>query len=327
MTARADADPRRVRSRRPPKPTRDPWRAQGWHRESERRPDGSSVLDLTVFLTGRECPWACVFCDLWRYTTDTPTPAGAIRGQLRQALEDAGPLDGPAQLKLYNASNLFDRLAVPEADDESIARLAAPFERVVAESHPKLVGDRALRFADRIDGRLEVAMGLETVHPKAQPRLGKGANLDDYDRAIRLLHEHGIDWRAFVLVGAPFVPVEEDARWVAETVRFAVDRGARHVSLIPVRGGNGTLESLEERGEWVPPTLDSLENAAAAVDAITTRRETVVTVDLWDIESLGGGCDACRPTRIERLREVNARGHFAPAGCARCSLAPRPHEP
>ncbi len=295
-----------MRERRPAKPRLDPLAVQGWQREKERRRDGELIDDVTVFLTGRECPWACVFCDLWRFTTDEPTPADAIPGQLRDALNAAGPIGGSTQLKLYNASNYFDEKAVPASDDHTVATLCRAFDRVVVESHPKLVGARTFRFADQLDGTLQVAMGLETVHPEAQPQLGKGAALDDYIRAVEALQKHGISWRAFVLVGAPWVPPAEDSAWVQQTTQFAIDHGAEHVALIPVRGGNGTLELLQASGHWTPPSFRQLE---AAYDACLTQSEdTVITADLWDLDALPGGCAICRGPRTERLAALNRTG-------------------
>ena len=39
----------------------------------------------TIFLAGRECPWRCVMCDLWRETTEADTPPGAIPHQIEAA--------------------------------------------------------------------------------------------------------------------------------------------------------------------------------------------------------------------------------------------------
>ena len=248
-----------VRALRPPRPVLDPWRPQGVTVELERAPGGELRPSATVFLTGAECPFTCVFCDLWRYTVDGPTPKGALPAQLRSALKslpgllsEAG-LDRCDRLKLYNASNFFEPRAVPEADLEPIARLADGFERVIVECHPRLVDERVRRFADRLQGRLEVAMGLETVHPQALPRLGKQLTLDQFDRAASRLVADGVDLRAFVLVGVPFVPAAEQAHWAAASVRHAAAAGARSVALIPVRGGNGELERLERLGEFQPP--------------------------------------------------------------------------
>lgn len=309
----------RIRALRDAKPPADPWAEPLWSLERERRLGGGTRSALTVFLTGAECPYTCVFCDLWRHTLDGPTPAGALPEQLRRVLArqgDAVPEPG-ACLKLYNASNFFEPRAVPPADDEALARLADGFDEVVVESHPKLVGERCRGFAPRLGGHLQVAMGFENVHPRALPRLGKGATLDDLAAAAERLREWGIGLRAFVLVGAPFVPAAERLSSVQETLAFALDAGAEHVSLIPVRGGNGALEELAARGEWTAPALGELEEALDRAMQLAGER-AVVTADLWDLERLAG-CPACFEARQRRLERLGLTGSGEPrVVCSRC---------
>lgn len=320
-----------IRALRPAKPHVDPWKPHGAVVEWERLPGGRRARVLTAFLSGRECPFTCVFCDLWRYTTDGPTPAGALPHQLRQLLTEHPP-GGKAHehhIKLYNASNYFDPKAVPPHDDDAVIELLRPFDQIIVESHPKLIGSRCLEVARGFGPRrLQVAMGLETVHPEAQPRLGKGANLDDYRRAAATLAHHGIRWRAFVLVGAPFVPLDEAARWAERSAAFAFELGAVHVALIPVRGGNGALEHLAATGHFQPPTLGHLEDALDACLPLATTEQTV-TVDTWDLEPLAT-CPACRADRIARLERINFSADGEPGvHCPQCSatkaaLADRP---
>jgi radical SAM enzyme (TIGR01210 family) len=303
---------------RPPRPTVDPWSPLGTAEEEERQPDGSIARAATLFLAGAECPWACVFCDLWRYTIEGPTPAGAIPQQIAQGL--VALRRAPATIKLYNASNFFDERAVPAADDEAITALVRRFERVVVESHPRLVGARAVSFARRIDGTLEVAMGLETIDQRAAPRLGKGATLEDFTRAADFLDRAAIDVRVFLLVGTPYVPAAEQVDSVARAARFAVDRmGARHVSLIPVRGGNGALESLAAEGLFTPPDLAVLERALDA--CLDSTCGAVVTADLWDVERLAA-CSQCSAARRGRLEVANRTGRLQPPiECRACGGA------
>ena len=63
-----------------------PWQHQGLIVEDERTAAGVHTRTATVFLTGRECPWRCAMCDLWRYTTVAETPAGAIATQVAAAV-------------------------------------------------------------------------------------------------------------------------------------------------------------------------------------------------------------------------------------------------
>jgi radical SAM enzyme (TIGR01210 family) len=313
----ASAVDRRIRSLRQLKPDVDPYTAHGSLLEGERRPDGKIERALTVFLAGAECPFTCSFCDLWRLTIDGPTPPGALIKQLDEVLEAfAGPV--PHRLKIYNASNFFDKRAVPPEDVAGIATRAAAFAAVTVESHANTIGPKTLAFARRIPGRLEVAVGLETIHPVAATQLNKRLELARFDSAAGFLSDNGIDLRVFVLLGAPYVPADETIEWTVRTVEYAVERGASVVSIIPVRGGNGEMERLQALGHFIPPILAQLE---AAVDASSQYTSAVVTADLWDVERLPA-CEGCRSERVARLRLMNLTGRLEPPiACAMCGAA------
>ncbi len=300
-----------VRARRPPKPAIDPRQPLDTLLEDERTPDGRLVPALTVFLAGAECPFTCVFCDLWRYTLDRPTAPGDLPAQVEVALTGLSNAERGRlkRLKLYNASNFFDPRSVPASDLPRLAELAEPFERVVVECHPRLVGDACFAWSRILAGELEVAMGLETIHPRAFPRLGKRMSLDDFDRAAEALVTRGIFLRAFVLVGAPFVPPAETAEWAIRSAEHAFGRGAESVALIPVRDGNGELERLTAEGEFQPPTLAALETAldgTLKLEAIRSGRATV-SADLWDLDRFAD-CPHCFEARQARLERLNRSG-------------------
>ena len=125
-----------------------------------------------------------------------------------------------------------------------LATLLAPFSAVTVESHARTVGRRATEFAARLTGRLEVAIGLETIHPDALPRLNKQMTLEDFSRAAEFLGSAGIGLRAFVLLGAPFVPAAETVEWTRRSVAYALGRGARHVTIIPARDAGLSPQQL-----------------------------------------------------------------------------------
>ena len=267
--------------------------------EEERAATGAIERALTVFLAGAECPFTCSFCDLWRWTIDGPTPRGALPKQLGRALEGLrGSL--PERLKLYNASNFFDHRAVPIDDLPRIAELAAPFQAVTVESHASMIGPDVLAFQNLLSGKLEVAIGLETIHPVAMAHLNKRLDLARFDRAADFLGAHDIGLRVFVLLGLPYVPAEEGVEWTVRTVEYAAARGAARITVIPVRGGNGELERLQALGDFVPPTLAQLERA---LEQCLPIRSAVITADVWDIERLPA-CETCRAKRVVRIQSM-----------------------
>ncbi|HZJ33558.1 MAG TPA: hypothetical protein VFD21_18430, partial [Vicinamibacterales bacterium] len=63
-----------VLERRGPKANLDPRRASGVHVEEELDANGVLSPTAVILLTNRECPFRCVFCDLWRNTLDDTVP-------------------------------------------------------------------------------------------------------------------------------------------------------------------------------------------------------------------------------------------------------------
>ena len=305
-----------ILDRRPGRNVLDPWRPYAFVAETEASPYGATVDVATIFLTNRECPWRCVMCDLWRNTLEETVPEGAIAAQIVHALKNLPSITSAhSHLKLYNAGSFFDPRAIPPEEYPSIARLAAPFRRTIVECHPALVGPRCLPFRDLVSGRLEVAMGLETVHPEVLDRLNKRMTLEQFRRASDFLRKEGIDLRVFILVRPPWLSEREGVDWAMRSLDFAFDCGATVCSLIPTRPGNGAMESLKAAGEFTPPTLASLE---AVLEYGLGCRAGRVFADLWDVETFIR-CPECSDRRIRRIREMNATQHVpATLQCKRC---------
>jgi radical SAM enzyme (TIGR01210 family) len=271
---------------RGPRPSHDAWRYQDLAVEDELTERGDAARVGTVFLTGRECPWRCAMCDLWRFTTHGDTPQGAIPAQLAAARKTwRDRAEDISRIKLYNASNFFDPRAVPEADYESIASHLGDLDQVIVESHPSLVGARVEAFLSALRApSLEVAMGLETAHPAALDALNKRMTAGDFARAAEWLQARGISIRVFLLIYPPFVPVQEQDEWLLRSVEFAESCGASVISLIPTRGGNGTVEALTREGLFHTPTEVDVARSYELVRSRATSlepRATRIFLDPW----------------------------------------------
>lgn len=299
-----------ILERRPPRNVLDPRRPYAFLAEQEPGPEGALVDVATLFLTNRECPFRCVMCDLWRNTLAETVPRGAIAEQVRFALEQLTPDLGPSSwIKLYNAGSFFDPRAIPPEEYAEVARLSAPFRRVIVECHPAFVGERCLDFqrhlaAASYDGPpvLEVAMGLETAHPGVLERLNKRMTLASFREAANFLKANAIDLRVFILVRPPWLSEAEGLEWACRSLDFAFDCGASVCSLIPTRDGNGAVEALARSGEYAPPSLETLE--AALAYGLRCGRGRVF-VDTWDLERFAA-CPECSAARIRRLAAMNA---------------------
>lgn len=295
---------RQILAARGPKHAVDPRQPYAFLIEAERSAAGVVEPVATLFLTNRECPLRCVYCDLWRNTMNERVAFGDIPAQIDFAL---ARLPSARHIKLYNSGNFYDPQAIPREDFAAITERVRGFGTVIVENHPLFCDEHCVDFRRRIDGELEVAIGLETADPEILPRLNKRMTLDDFARAAGFLRESDIHVRAFILLKPSYCTDEEAAvEWAVRSVEFAVQCGIRCCSIIPTRGGNGIMEQLAQQGHFSPPKLASLEAALAqSLELGAVRRGDVrVFADLWDIERLAK-CPRCVQPRIERLKRMN----------------------
>ena len=291
-------DSRWIRSMRGEKSPVDPFLPYGWFNEQERNLDGAVKNVSAILLTNRECPYSCLMCDLWKHTTKETVPTGAIPAQIEFALEKLSPA---THLKLFNSGSFFDPRAIPVEDYSRIATLSSMFENVLVESHTAFIGQECLEFNRMLNGRLEVAIGLETVHPEILPRLNKGMSLEDFKKTVDFLKSKGISNRAFILLRPPFLSEAEGVEWACKSIEFAFSCGVDICSVIPVRSGNGALDSLSADGYFQEPSLQSLERVVEYGIAL---KKGLVFADLWDLDRFSL-CDSCFESRKERLNQIN----------------------
>jgi radical SAM enzyme (TIGR01210 family) len=300
----------------------DPWQPYAALLETE--PTAAGIVEnvATLLLTNRECPFRCLMCDLWKNTTPESVPVGAVASQVRSGLTQLGvdPADpagsGVPHIKLYNSGNFFDRQAISLDDRQQIAEIVAPFKTVIVENHPRLCDGQLVEFQQQLSHQLEIAIGLETIHPQLLPWLNKRMTLEDFDRAADLLQHNDIQLRCFVLLKLPFMEEQEAIEWALKSVEYAFAHGAGCVAIIPLREGNGAIDQLRQQGSFHPPQLASLEQALALSLQLGQGR---VWADLWDLDRLPG-CPSCRDQRRQRLEQMNesqkALPLFScPAGC------------
>jgi len=281
--------------------------------EREIQKNGRLESVNTIFLTNKECPFTCLMCDLWKHTLNEPTPAGAIPAQIDYAL---GRLPKAEVVKLYNSGNFFDGKAIPESDYPSIAHLLADYKHIIVENHPKLIGSTVEKFQTLLNGTLEVAMGLETVHPEVLPALNKNFTIDDFIEATSFFREREVEMRVFLLLNPPFLTDEkENYQWCMKSVNFAFDQGVNACTIIPTRDGNGMMQKLAISGDYVPPTLSALENVFT--DALSLNRGRVFC-DTWDL-SLFSECSNCFEERKKRIEKMNMTQTIQPEIICDCN--------
>lgn len=292
-------DSRTIFEHRSSKNRLDPFVPYHFLHEQEPGFSGLGETVNTIFLTSKECAYKCLMCDLWKNTLDEPLPEGAILHQIDYALER---LPAAEVIKLYNNGNFFDSKAIAPADYPAIADRLKDFKRIIVENHPKLCNHSCIEFSKLLNGKLEIAMGLETIHPEVLPKLNKQIAAEDFKVAAAFLLRYQIDVRAFVLLNPPYLTdARENIIWTLKTILFAFDCGAIRCTVIPVRPGNGIMEQLWKNKEYIPPSLDMLEEV---FDKALLMHRGQVFADTWDI-SFMSECAYCFDARKKRLEIMN----------------------
>ncbi len=289
----------------------DPTKPYAYFVEREYSRAGELEDVAAVFLTNQECPFRCVFCDLWQKTLTDRIADGLVAGQVEWALAH---LPEAAHVKLYNAGSFFDPEAIPSADLPRIAELLVGKRSVIVECHPRFVDDRCIAFAKAIAPvRLEVAIGLETVDPELLPRIKPSMSLKDFERAARFLTDNGVGLRAFILLGPPGHLGPERVEWAKRSIDCAFSLGVECCVVIPVRPGNGIVDALAGRGLYSKTNLAELQSA---VDYGIRAGRGRVFADLWDVERISG-CPDCGDARIAALEQANSTQRpSAPIECS-----------
>lgn len=281
----------------------DPRRPYAWLVEKERTASGNIEDTAIIFLTNRECSFHCLMCDLWKNTTEKPIAIGSIPDQIAWALTQ---IPEAKHLKLYNSGSFFDERAIPETDYEQIAQLISNFETVIVESHPKLINKKCLRFRDMLKPELQVAIGLETVHPEILLKLNKQMTVEDFSKSVSFLSQNNIRSRAFILLRPPFLSESEGVYWAKKSIDFAFDIGVECCTVIPVRAGNGAMELLMENGDFNLPDIHSLETVLEYGIQLNAGR---VFADVWDL-CIFSSCNKCLDQRTNRLTAMNMNQHI-----------------
>jgi archaeosine synthase beta-subunit len=302
-------DDSRIVSLRGRKNTVDPRKPYGWLVEKERTRSGNIEDTGIIFLTNRECTFHCLMCDLWKNTTDYTVAIGDIPHQIEWALQQ---MPGIKHLKLYNSGSFFDKRAIPEEDYPVIASLLKNIETVIVECHPKLINEKSLRFRDMLQPELQISMGLETVNEGLLRKLNKQMSVEDFGKAAGFLSNNEISTRAFILLRPPGLDESEGILWAQKSIDYAFNSGVECCTVIPVRGGNGIMELLMQKGEFNLPDIQSLEKVLEYGIALHKGR---VFADTWDL-GLFSKCEICIDKRTNRLIEMNLTQKVIPGlGC------------
>lgn len=145
----------------------------------------------------------------------------------------------------YDAALVSDRIVAlaigtrPDCINEEIAALIASYK-------------------ERVD--VWVELGLQTASDKTARIINRGYKTEVFSRAVELLHSHGIEVVAHMIIGLPG-EAADDADATVDLLNSSRVEGVKIHSMYVSRGT--ALERMYLRGEYVPLTEDEYVGTAA----------------------------------------------------------------
>lgn len=266
------------------------------------------VSRWTVLLPGSGCSWArkkhkgCSFCAfnsrIDEVTGGRLIPHDEMMAFFGQA-ENLVKNSEPDLLALFNGGNFINDLEIVPTAQLAILEAAArhpTISTVLFESKTEYLSSRKLDACAKAIGpkKIRIAIGLECKDDYLRNTIiNKGMSKEAYVRAIRRLHERGMQVQSYVFM-KPFSITEKHAiQEAVDSIEYAVDCGSDIVMLEAAMVQKGTaFETAYNKGEFDSPWLWSIREVVEK-----TRHLKPLNVGIFDEEpkpiSYPRNCPAC----------------------------------
>jgi len=199
-------------------------------------------LKSTNVLFSRGCPYRCSFCAIIHARENTP----GIRFRTPQLIkEEVEYLKHEYDIE---GIVLVDEIGIPLNMRATIPHLEAIGQTgVVWRGQCRIDGITAeIASLARQSGCIALGLGLESVSQVSLNAINKDVNIEQARQTIRILKEHDIEVRLYVIMGLPGEPsdiVEQTWKFISETNPDVI-----HLSLFTVRPGTEVFRHPEKFG-------------------------------------------------------------------------------
>ncbi len=248
----------------------------------------------------------CIMCD---YSNGPKTSVSQMISYVASGLKDV-PEDC-VTLLVSPSGSMFDCWEVPREALTGILHLLqqSAFKRILFETRAETITEDTIALCRQILGErfYGVYMGLEAASPfLLKYCINKQLSLHKVQQAIDICRAQDVAIIANVLVGIPFLNAEESVTAAAETVQWALARGASGCDLFPVHIKKATpLEVLYREGIYSPPSLWELAEVITRLEPDTWPRiglSWYTSNGAYNIICSPATCPSCQDTVIECLK-------------------------
>lgn len=195
------------------------------HRFSGVAPMGA--VPSMVLFGSRGCPGRCIFCNtpvLWgnrpRYRNPKNIVAQIAMFHKRYGAQEVFIQDDTFNANWPWAQEIFERIIAAGLHKKMIFRIDC-------RANEKMLTEEFLKLASKA-GVWNIFLGIESGSPKMLENMHKHITVDEYRRAIRLIHEHRIKTQASFIVGLPgetWGTIRETQAFINETRPWMIGFG------------------------------------------------------------------------------------------------------
>lgn len=225
--------------------------------------DGTIVDAYVIILRTRGCSWAlssgCTMCGYFNDSMFSEVTEQDLLTQFDAAMQ------GYKQekiVKLFTSGSFLDPSEIPQTVQHQIlGRLTEQAEKITVESRPEYITEKRLTDIHQTvsSKQFEIGIGLETSNNLVrQQAINKGFTFQQYTKAARLLRNHQMKVKTYVLMKPPFLTENESLDDCIRTAK-QTKKYTDSLSLNPTNVQHHTVvEYLWKRDQYRPPWLWSI---------------------------------------------------------------------
>lgn len=243
-------------------------------------------INLPIFIPHLGCPNDCVFCNQRKISGTMCFNKNYVKKDIDSFLETVDADNCEIQLAFFGGSftgiDRGDMLFLLDIAKKYIDR--GRISSVRLSTRPDYIDDEILDILKH-HGVKTVELGIQSMSDKVLSACKRGHTADVSRNACKMIKKRGFELIGQMMTALPSSSPEDEVNTAAELVSLGVD-GAR---IYPTMVFYDTeLENIYNRGEYIPPDLDSLiERSEAAFSVFADAGIPVIRIGLQASDGLG----------------------------------------
>lgn len=234
--------------------------------------------EFTIILKTCACRWAnsssggCTMCGYYNDKGPNDISQQNILNQIDYAfnkhteeIKQISERNGKIAIKIFTSGSFFDDKEILEETRLKICKIINDFPCISefnVESRPEYISDVALKpIINTLRNKtFEVGIGLESSNKYIREVLiNKGFSLDQFENAIKVLHNNNCRVKTYLLLKPPFISEKIAILDAIQSIKDVIALGTDSISINPVNVQKYTIvDKLYNENRFRPPWIYSI---------------------------------------------------------------------